>query len=55
MYFKLGLQGQDVLSLAPLTKGAPTVCKQGTNSPSVPITSKTALPMRVMSFWLTAT
>ena len=59
MYLMLGLQGQVVLSFSttPLmvAKGAPTVCMQGTKSPSVPSTLNTALPMRVMIFWLTAT
>ena len=55
MYFTLGLQGQLVVSVSPSASGAPMVCMQGTNSPSVPSTSKTALPMRVISFWFTAT
>lgn len=46
---------QLVLSFSPAAKGAPTVCMHGTNSPSTPSTSYTALPMRVISFWLTAT
>ena len=55
MYLMLGLQGQLVVSFWPAAKGAPTVCMQGTKSPSVPSTSNTALPMRVMIFWFTAT
>ena len=55
MYLVLGLQGQVVVSFSPAAKGAPTVCTQGTKGPSVPITSYTALPMRVMSFWFTTT
>ncbi|MNT14740.1 hypothetical protein D3C72_1497560 [compost metagenome] len=54
MYLVL-LQGQLVVSFSPGCSGAPMVCTQGTNSPSVPITSYTALPMRVMIFMLTAT
>ncbi|MNE94064.1 hypothetical protein D3C80_1919890 [compost metagenome] len=54
MYLVL-LQGQLVLSFSPAARGAPTVCMQGTKSPSVPMTSYTALPMRVMIFMLTAT
>ncbi|MNK61613.1 hypothetical protein D3C87_807760 [compost metagenome] len=48
------LQGQ-VTSFWPASSGAPTVWTQGTNSPSVPSTSYTALPMRVMMRMLTAT
>ena len=55
MYLVVGLQGQLVLSFSPSFSGAPTVCTQGTNSPSVPITSYTAWPMRVMIFMFTAT
>src|SRR5690349_24078641 len=53
MYFVL-LQGQET-SFCPASSGAPTVCTQGTKSPSAPSTSYTALPMRVMIFMLTAT
>ncbi len=38
-----------------VASGAPTVCTQGTNSPSTPSTSYTARPMRVMIFMFTAT
>ena len=55
MYLTFGLHGQLVVSFSPAASGAPTVCMHGTNSPSVPSTSYTALPMRVMSFWFTAT
>src|SRR5690242_11549771 len=53
MYLVL-LQGQET-SFWPGSSGAPTVCTQGTNSPSAPSTSYTALPMRVMIFMFTAT
>ena len=53
MYLVL-LQGQ-LTSFWPACKGAPTVCTQGTNSPFTPITSYTALPMRVMMRMFTAT
>ncbi len=53
MYLVL-LQGQ-LTSFWPACSGAPTVCTQGTKSPSVPITSNTARPMRVMIFMFTAT
>ncbi|MNT95561.1 hypothetical protein D3C72_2374600 [compost metagenome] len=55
MYLVVGLQGQVVESFSPAASGAPTVCMQGTKAPSVPSTSYTALPMRVISFWFTAT
>ncbi len=55
MYLVSGLHGQVVSSFWPSASGAPTVCMQGTKSPSVPITSCTARPMRVMSFMFTAT
>jgi hypothetical protein len=42
-------------SFWPASSGAPTVCTQGTKSPSVPSTSSTWRPMRVMIFMLTAT
>ncbi len=48
------LQGHDT-SFWPASSGAPTVCMQGTKSPSAPSTSSTAWPMRVMIFMLTAT
>src|SRR3954471_14410271 len=53
MYLVL-LQGQLEL-FSPGCSGTPTVCTQGTNSPSTPSTSYTALPMRVMIFMFTAT
>src|SRR6478735_5162543 len=53
MYLVL-LQGQ-LESFWPGSSGAPTVWTQGTNSPSTPSTSYTALPMRVISFMFTAT
>jgi hypothetical protein len=53
MYLVL-LQGQDT-SFWPGCSGAPTVCRQGTNSPLTPSTSYTALPMRVMMRMFTAT
>ena len=37
------------------TVGAPTLCRQGTKSPSSPSTSRAALPMRVMMRMLVAT
>ena len=49
-----GLQGH-LTSCAPGARGAPTLCMQGTKWPSLPSTSSTALPMRVMIFMLTAT
>src|SRR3569832_1727995 len=42
-------------SFWPGSSGAPTVCMHGTNSPSTPRTSYTALPLRVMIRMLTAT
>ena len=54
MYLVVGLHGQGT-SAWPGSNGAPTVCMQGTNSPSVPNTSSTALPMRVIKRMLTAT
>src|SRR6476469_8006378 len=53
MYLVL-LHGQDT-SFWPGCSGAPTVCMQGTNSPSTPSTSYTAFPMRVRIFMFTAT
>src|SRR3954463_6263403 len=53
MYLVL-LHGQLEL-FSPACSGTPTVCTQGTYSPSTPSTSYTALPMRVMIFMLTAT
>ena len=54
MYLVVGLQGQR-LSFSPWASGAPTECTQGTNSPLVPSTSNTALPMRVMVRMLVTT
>ena len=54
MYFTPGLHGQ-ATSSSPSANGAPTVCTQGTKSPSVPSTSIAPRPMRVMIFMLTAT
>src|SRR5688572_15892998 len=53
MYLVL-LHGQEE-SFWPGCSGAPTVWTQGTNSPSTPSTSYTALPMRVMMRMFTAT
>src|SRR5471030_1062971 len=52
--YLVALHGQ-ATSFWPAASGAPTVCTHGTNSPSVPSTSYTALPMRVMMRILTAT
>ena len=52
--YLVALQGHGT-SFWPGSSGAPTVCMQGTKWPSVPSTSSTALPMRVMIFMLTAT
>jgi hypothetical protein len=49
----LGVAGPRHVGLAVL-EGAPTECRQGTNSPS-PRVSSTAWPMRVISFMFTAT
>ena len=43
------------LSFSPLLSGLPTECKQGTNSPSVPMMSRTFLPARVMMSMLRTT
>src|SRR5512133_2927451 len=53
MYLVL-LQGH-FTSACPGSSGAPTVCTQGTNLPSMPRASYTARPMRVMIFMFTAT
>src|ERR1700739_1167834 len=53
MYLVL-LHGQ-ATSFWPGSSGAPTVCTQGTNSPSVPSTSRAPRPMRVIRRMLTAT
>jgi hypothetical protein len=53
MYLVL-LQGQ-ATSCWPGTSGAPTVCTQGTKSPSMPSRSITARPMRVIVRMLTTT
>src|SRR5574344_801606 len=44
----ISAQGQIPLSFSPLLSGFPTEWRQGTNSPSVPITSRTFFPARVM-------
>ena len=49
MYFS-SLHGQALVSF-----GAPTLCRQGTKSPSSPRTSRAPLPMRVMIRMLVAT
>ena len=54
MYLVVGLQGHGT-SVWPAANGAPTVCMHGTNAPSSPNTSKTAVPMRVIKRMLTAT
>jgi hypothetical protein len=46
MYFS-SLHGHEPLA-SPFASGAPTVCRQGTNSPSGPSWSSAAWPMRVM-------
>ena len=53
MYF-VSLHGQ-ATSFSPGASGLPTECTHGTNSPSVPIRSITARPMRVMMRMLTTT
>ena len=53
MYLVL-LQGQ-LTSFWPGSSGAPTVCTQGTKSPSAPSSSTTARPMRVIRRMFTAT
>ncbi len=52
--YLVALHGQGT-SFSPGASGAPTECMQGTKWPSAPSTSSTALPMRVISFMLTAT
>ncbi|MCY1345617.1 hypothetical protein D9M71_789450 [compost metagenome] len=52
--YLVGLHGHGT-SFSPAASGLPTVCTHGTNSPSVPSTSYTARPMRVMMRMLTAT
>ena len=54
MYFSFALQGQ-LTSFCPGASGAPTEWRQGTNSPSLPSTSRAARPMRVMMRMLTTT
>ena len=53
MYF-VALHGHGT-SFSPGASGLPTECTHGTNSPSVPSTSTTARPMRVMMRMLTTT
>ena len=47
MYLLSALHGH-ATSSSPSSKRAPTECRQGTNSPSAPITSSASWPMRVM-------
>src|SRR5574343_1380122 len=54
MYLVSGLHGQ-ATSFSPWPSGAPTVCTHGTNAPSVPSSSTTALPIRVMVRMLVTT
>ena len=54
MYFWSLLHGH-ATSRWPTASGAPTECTHGTNTPSLPSTSKTARPMRVMIRMLTTT
>ncbi len=53
MYFS-SLHGHGPLT-SPSSSGAPTVCRQGTNSPSSPSSSSAACPIRVMIRIETAT
>ena len=53
MYFS-SLHGHGPL-VSPSASGAPTVCRQGTKSPSSPSASSAAWPMRVMIRMETAT
>ena len=50
----VSLQGH-LTSSSPAAKGLPTEWTQGTNSPSLPNTSKTALPILVMILMFTTT
>ena len=54
MYLLSALQGHGA-SAWPSSSGAPTECRQGTNSPSSPMTSRASWPIRVMIRMLTAT
>jgi len=54
MYFVSGSQGQ-VTSLSPGASGLPTEWMAGTKSPLRTISSRAALPMRVMIRMLTTT
>ena len=47
MYLFSALHGQGTSS-TPSASGMPTECRQGTNSPLSPSTSRAARPMRVM-------
>ena len=47
-FFSTSAQGQIPPSVSPSASGLPTECRQGTNSPSVPRTSRTFVPTRVM-------
>ena len=54
MYLLSALHGHGTSS-TPSASGAPTECRQGTNSPSSPSTSSAPVPMRVMIRMSTAT
>src|SRR3954451_15248095 len=54
MYLLSALHGHEESS-SPGSSGAPTECRQGTNSPSWPSTSRAPLPMRVMIRMFTTT
>jgi hypothetical protein len=51
----VGLHGHGTSGVAGSSSGAPTVCTHGTNWPSSPSASSTALPMRVMIRMFTTT
>ena len=51
----LGVAGPGHVGLPRGSRGAPTECRHGTNSPSSPRTSRAAAPMRVMMRIDTAT
>ena len=52
--YLIGLHGQET-SFSPAPSGAPTECMHGTKWPSLPSSSRTARPILVMIFMLTAT
>ena len=54
MYLFSASHGQGT-SASPAASGAPTECRHGTKSPSVPSTSRAALPIRVMIRMLATT